>query len=571
MSIEIVQSILLFAGGIGMFVYGMQVMADGLQQAAGEKTRRMLEILTSNRIMGVLLGALVTAIIQSSGATTVMVVGFVNAGLMSLSQAVGVIMGANIGTTMTAWIVSMSEWGAFLKPEMIAPLLLIIGVGIQMASKRDRVKQAADILIGFGILFIGLSTMSNAVTPYSDEPIFTEVFHIIGGNPLLGLIVGMLVTAIMQSSSASMGILQTLALTGIVNWGSAVFIALGQNIGTCVVALISAIGADRNAKRAAMIHLEFNTIGSLIFGVAAYIVFLFVPGLAHSEVTSTSLALFHTSFNVLATLLLLPAANWLVKLSGILIPKQEIMDHTVRLDARLLNQPAIALAAADNEIVHMAQYALENISYSRDVLLNDENYEKLMENEDKVNKFNNEINLFLSKLKTTSMTSKQQLRLKNSILALRDIEHISDRCKEIANESRDVIHPVPFSEHIVEDVNSISAECYKAVKYAIEIYQRQDPELIKKVNRYEDTVDAMERKMKRKRLQKLEAHNTDVINSIKFLDAMDCYERIADHAERLAHYIAIEEGVEPGTTSMKDKETELSKRLDDSAEAEIAI
>ncbi len=546
MSIEIVQSILLFAGGIGMFVYGMQVMADGLQQAAGEKTRRMLEILTSNRLMGVALGALVTAIIQSSGATTVMVVGFVNAGLMSLAQAVGVIMGANIGTTMTAWIVSMSEWGAFLKPEMIAPLLLIVGVSINMMAKKDRTKQASNILIGFGLLFIGLSTMSNAVTPYADAPIFTEVFTIIGGNPLLGLLVGMAVTAIMQSSSASMGILQTLALTGIVNWGSAVFIALGQNIGTCVVALISAIGADRNAKRAAMIHLEFNTIGAIICGIIAFILFSINPGLAHMAVNSTSLAIFHTSFNVGATIILLPFANQLVKLSGILVPEQKHEEnHMVRLDARLLTQPAFALAAADNEIVYMANFALENISYSRDVLLDNQNFDQLMSNEKKVNEFYSEINAFLSRLDSNTLTARQQLRLKNSVLALRDIEHISDHCKEIAEEAREVVHPVPFSEHIVEDINTISSECYKAVKYAIQIYKAQDPELIKKVNNYEDSVDSMERKMRRKRLQKLEARDTDVINSIKFLDAMDCYERIADHAERLAHYVAIEEGYEP--------------------------
>lgn len=544
MSIELVKTILTFGGGIGMFVYGMQVMADGLQQAAGEKTRRMLEILTSNRLMGVLLGAVVTAIIQSSGATTVMVVGFVNAGLMSLSQAVGVIMGANIGTTMTAWIVSMSEWGAFLKPEMIAPLLLIIGVVINFSAKRDRVKQAGNILIGFGILFIGLSTMSGAVTPYADSPIFTQIFTVIGGNPLLGLLVGMIVTAVMQSSSASMGILQTLALTGIVNWGSAVFIALGQNIGTCVVALVSAVGADRNAKRAAMIHLEFNTIGAIICGVGAWILFTLNPGMAHLPVTSTNLAIFHTSFNLGATLILLPFANGLVRLSGLLVPeKKEEFDHTVRLDPRLLHQPGFALAAADKEMIYMASLALENISYSRDVLLDNQNYDKLMSNEEKVNTFYHSINEFLSRLQPGSLTQHQQLRLKNSFLALRDIEHISDRCKEIAEESREVVHDVPFSESIVEDINSISSGCYNALKYAIDIYESKDPMLLKKVYTYEDSVDEMERKMRRSRLEKLEANHTDVINSIKFLDAMDCYERITDHAQRLAQFSAVADGL----------------------------
>lgn len=546
MSFDLIKTILTFSGGVGMFVYGMQVMADGLQQAAGEKTRKMLEILTNNRIMGVLLGAVVTAIIQSSGATTVMVVGFVNAHLMSLQQAVGVIMGANIGTTMTAWIVSMGEWASFLKPEMIAPGLLVVGVAMSMMAKRDRIKEVGYILIGFGLLFIGLSSMSAAVTPYADSPVFTEVFKVIGGNPLLGLIVGMLVTAIMQSSSASMGILQTLALTGIVNWGSAVFIALGQNIGTCVVALVSAVGADRNAKRAAMIHLEFNTIGAIICGSVAAVLFAMEPTLAHTHVTSTALAIFHTSFNLAATVILLPFANWLVKLSGVLVPKskeEEAADIHVRLDRRLLHQPAFALEAANKEIRYMGRLALENISYSRDVFLQNQGYEELMKNEDRINEFYLAINKFFEELNSQNLTSRQQMQLKDSVLALRDIEHISDRCKEIAAEAREVTNDIPFSERIVEGINTVSTECYKTMEYALNVYEMDDPTLVHKVFSHERSVDSIEEKLRKKRLKKLAENSTDVINSIKFLDAMDCYERIADHAEHLANYAAREKGV----------------------------
>ncbi|WP_303032367.1 Na/Pi cotransporter family protein, partial [Dubosiella newyorkensis] len=258
MNLDIVKSVLAFGGGLGMFIYGMQLMADGLQKAAGAKTRNLLGILTNNRLIGVLVGALITAIIQSSSATTVMVVGFVNAGLMNLSQAIGVIMGANIGTTMTGWLVSMSEWGSIFKPDFFAPILLIIGTILFLFSKKDRVKEVAGILVGFGILFIGLGTMSGAIKPYSEEPIFYQAFTIIGSNPIFGLLVGAIVTAVIQSSSASMGILQTLAFNGVVNWGAAAFIALGQNIGTCVTALLSCIGANQNAKRAATLHLLFN-------------------------------------------------------------------------------------------------------------------------------------------------------------------------------------------------------------------------------------------------------------------------------------------------------------------------
>ena len=255
-----------FIGGLGMFLYGMNVMADGLQKSAGGRMRHLLEVLTKNRLMGILLGAAVTAVIQSSSATTVMVVGFVNAGLMNLTQAAGIIMGANIGTTITAWVVSMSEWGSALKPEFFAPLLIGIGAFLILFSKKEKARELSEILMGFGILFIGLSFMSGAITPYRDAPIFSEAFRILGGNPILGILTGLAVTAVIQSSSASVGILQTLAANGVVTWNSAIYITLGQNIGTCVTALLSSLGAQRTAKRAAAIHLLFNVIGAVIFG-----------------------------------------------------------------------------------------------------------------------------------------------------------------------------------------------------------------------------------------------------------------------------------------------------------------
>ena len=277
MQLEGISVLFSFIGGLGMFLYGMHVMANGLQHFAGGKMQRLMSFLTQNRLMAILVGTLVTAVIQSSSATTVMVVGFVNAGMLNLSQAVGVIMGANIGTTITAWLVSLSEFGSFLNPEFYAPLLLGIGAFVILFTKSEKKKQIGEILIGFAILFIGLSFMSDAIKPYRDSPVFSNAFTVLGKNPVLAILTGTVVTAIIQSSSASVGILQTLAMNGIVNWRSAVFITLGQNIGTCVTALLSGVGSDRNGKRAAVIHLLFNVIGAVLFGVAMYVLFLIFP------------------------------------------------------------------------------------------------------------------------------------------------------------------------------------------------------------------------------------------------------------------------------------------------------
>jgi len=309
-----VEMLFRFIGGLGMFLYGMNVMADGLQKSAGDKMKHLLEFLTRNRLMGILVGAGVTAIIQSSSATTVMVVGFVNAGLMNLTQAVGVIMGANIGTTVTAWLVSMSEWGAFLKPEFFAPLLIGIGAFMLLFSKKEKIVDVSEILVGFGVLFIGLNFMSGAITPYRDAPIFSEAFRVLGRNPILGMLAGLAVTALIQSSSASVGILQTLAANGLVNWSSAIFITLGQNIGTCVTALLSSLGAHKTAKRAAVIHFLFNTIGAIVFGLLMFVVFTINKAWASSEINSVGISMFHTFFNVTNTLLLYPFGNLLVKL-----------------------------------------------------------------------------------------------------------------------------------------------------------------------------------------------------------------------------------------------------------------
>ena len=374
MSISDVSNLFTFAGGLGMFLYGMNIMADGMQKTAGGKMKQFLGMLTNNRVMGVVLGALITAIIQSSGATTVMVVGFVSAGIMSLSQAVGVIMGANIGTTITAWIVSMSQLGdAFeaMKPEFYAPLLIGIGALLIVFAKKQGRKQAGEILVGLGLLFVGLDFMSSSIAPYTGSPIFSRAFALLGGNPVLGMLIGLIVTALLQSSSASVGILQTLAMNGIVTTNAAIYITLGQNIGSCVTALISSIGGTRTAKRAACIHLSFNVIGSLIFGAAGLIVFALSPELAHSRITAVQISMFHTVFNLTNTVLLFPFAQQLVKLSGIMVPEKQSEEEddeetrTLRhLDERIFESPAFALETASSEVVHMGEVTLNNLEPS---------------------------------------------------------------------------------------------------------------------------------------------------------------------------------------------------------------
>lgn len=343
-----------------MFLYGMHVMADGMQKSAGNRMKDVLGLLTSSRLKAVLVGTGITAIIQSSSATTVMVVGFVSAGLMSLSQAIGVIMGANIGTTVTAWIVSLSQIGDSLKvlnPEFYAPLMIGIGAAVIMFSKSEQRQNAAEIIIGFGLLFQGLKFMSDAIAPYTDSPVFTTVFTTLGHNPLLGILSGVVVTALLQSSSVSIGILQMLAGSGLVMTNAAIFITLGENIGTCVTALLSALGGNRNAKRAAVMHLSFNVIGAVLFGGIGILIFMMCPEIAHHRIMPLEISIFHTAFKIVMTLVLFPFGDALVRLSAVLVPeKKEAEDRAeeeriTRIDPRIFEQPVIAVEVLSHEDV----------------------------------------------------------------------------------------------------------------------------------------------------------------------------------------------------------------------------
>lgn len=528
---EIITSIVAFAAGLAMFIYGMHLMAEGLSQAAGPRAKKLMALLTNNRLTGVLVGALVTAIIQSSSATTVMVVGFVNAQIMNLYQAVGVIMGANIGTTMTGWLVSMNEWGSFLQPGFFAPILLAAGVILLLASKKAGAKHASSILIGFGLLFIGLENMSGAVAPYSEAPIFFKAFTVIGSNPLYGILVGAVVTAVIQSSSASMGILQTLAFNGVVNWSAAAFIALGQNIGTCVTAMLSCIGTSTNARRAAVIHLLFNLIGTAIVGTAVFVFFCFDSAMAMAKVTGTDLALFHTGFNVVTTILLFPFANMLVKLSEKLVKdhKPEAAEE-VQLDRRMLEAPSFALNAVHTEMKKMAAMALENISLATSCLLRQKDCQQLKDNEEAINHARKELSDFLIELSSAPLSEPEQNEVKYDLLAISHIERISDLCMDIG-DVRSQYMDIEFSEQAQKDINSMARSCEKTVRLALQ----NNPE---QANENEDKVDELEYRLREAHIQKIRNTPVKVINTLAFLDAIHDYERISDHAQSLARTLA---------------------------------
>lgn len=551
MSVNDISSLFSFIGGLGMFLYGMNIMADGMQKTAGSKMSQFLGMLTNNRLMAVLLGALITAIIQSSGATTVMVVGFVSAGVLNLTQAVGVIMGANIGTTITAWIVSMNQLGdafAVFQPAFFAPLLIGIGAIFMLFGKKQRMKTAGEILVGLGLLFIGLDFMSSSISPYTDAPVFSEAFRLLGSNPFLGMIIGALVTALLQSSSASVGILQTLAMNGVVTTNAAIFITLGQNIGSCVTAMISSIGGSRTAKRAAVIHLTFNVMGAVIFGVISFILFSLHPVLAAHNITSVQISIFHTIFNLTNTALLFPFANQLVKLSGVFVPEDkkepavtdeesETMKH---LDERIFESPAFAVETAAMEVVHMGQITMENVRRAMDAVLtkNANEVEDVYKTEQTINNMEKMLTEYLVKVNNLSLTERQKLIVNDLFYSINDIERVGDHAENLAEQAEYMVqHNISFSETGESDLHVICETAFNSFKHSINARQKGDMDDVRKVSQYEDEVDTLEEELREKHIERLSAGKCDPSAGVVFLDLISNLERISDHAYNLAGYV----------------------------------
>lgn len=557
MSITDIEMLFRFVGGLGMFLYGMHIMADGLQKSAGGKMKQLLGVLTSHRILGVLVGALVTAVIQSSSATTVMVVGFVNAGIINLTQAVGVIMGANIGTTITAWVVSMSEWGEMLKPEFFAPLLIGFGAFILLFSKKEKKRQVGEILVGFGVLFIGLSFMSGAITPYRDAPIFATAFRVLGKNPILGILTGAVVTAIIQSSSASVGILQTLALNGVVSWNSAIYITLGQNIGTCVTALLSSAGANRTAKRAAVIHLLFNVLGALIFGVLMFVVFTMNPAFASGKVTSVGISVFHTIFNITNTLVLFPFAKILVELSGKIIREKEPelsaaelsqdpdMDVFERphLDRRILGSTSFAIQSVAEQVLRMGELAREHMDLAMDSVfeVSEEKIQQAARMERTMDMFEKDLTEYLVYLSHESLTESEIQQVSHLLFTVSDFERIGDHCDNIAELAESLVKEErQLSADAVEDLKDILDVVVKAVDTAIESRRKESIIDARRVYMLEDDVDSMEEELRHSHMERLTTGLCSADTGIVFLDILSNLERISDHAVNIAEYVEAE-------------------------------
>lgn len=554
MSISDIEMLFAFVGGLGMFLYGMNVMADGLQKSAGGKMKQLLGFLTSNRLLGVLVGALVTAVIQSSSATTVMVVGFVNAGILNLLQAAGVIMGANIGTTITAWLVSMSEWGAVLKPEFFAPVLIGIGAFILLFSKKEKLHQVAEILIGFGILFIGLSFMSDAIKPYRDAPIFAQAFQTLGKNPILGIITGAIVTGIIQSSSASVGILQTLALNGVVTWNSAIFITLGQNIGTCVTALISSASANRTAKRAATVHLLFNVIGAAIFGVIMVVVFAVNPAWGNSSITSTGISVFHTIFNVTNTIILFPFAKVLVDLSGKIVREKtpelsaaEVTEDEVlerpHLDYRILNTPSFAIHSVAEQVVHMGEIARQHMEIAMSSVLevSEAKIKEAAIYERTLDVFEKDLTEYLVHLSHESLTEDQIQMVSHLMFTVSDFERIGDHSDNITELAQNLVDAnIHLSMDAAEDLKDIHGVVRDAVDLAIETRKNESVMDAKRVYMLEDEVDSIEEELRHSHMHRLSRGLCSADKGIVFLDVLSNLERISDHAVNVAEYVELE-------------------------------
>ncbi len=532
-----------FAGGLGMFIYGMQIMAQGLENAAGNKMKSLLEALTKNKFMGVLLGAFITAIIQSSSAVTVMVVGFVNAGIMNLTQAMGIIMGANVGTTITGWLVSSSEWAKYLTPSSLAPLAIFIGVIIMLTGKRFSVKETANIIIGFGLLFIGINMMSSAVAPLKESESFCNIFATLGNNPLLGILAGAVVTAIIQSSSASVGILQSLAAAGLVPFSSALYIIMGQNIGTCATAIISGLGANKNAKTASLMHLLFNIIGTVIFTICSFVYISIVkPVWASGTITQTEISIVHTIFNVVTTIILFPVSDLIVKLalkiSGAKTEPKEKKE--VLLDERIMETPGIAIQSVKSEVIRIGGIVENSLICAGEILFDrDKNLiQSIKDAEEKVDKLTDIVSDYAIKLSSLNISEKEHLEVNYMLKVLSDMERISDQCENISEYISQLYeNGKSFSPDAEKDLKEMAKICIESYIYAFKAYSEGKTEYIYKCIEKETEADKLESMFRSKNIARMTSNYCNAETVAVFQDILVSLERISDHSRNITEDI----------------------------------
>ena len=550
-----VLSIVQMIGGLALFIYGMTTMGKGLERAAGSKLEKTLEKMTGNVFTALIMGMVVTMVIQSSSATTVMVVGFVNAGIMTLKQSVGVILGANIGTTVTAQILRLSGGEGsgnlfmdLLKPKNLAYIIVLVGVIIMMLAKKRRTRDIADIFTGFGILFIGMAVMEGAVAPLADLPQFADLFAAIS-NPVLGVVVGAGVTAIIQSSSASVGILQALSTTGAITYSAAIPIILGQNIGTCITAFLSSLGGSKNARRTAMVHFYFNLIGSIAFLVAIYAV-QYTVGFSFWEnpIDKGGIANFHTLFNVTCTLLFLPFTGLLVKLARWSVPTGETQeDPLAKLEPRFLTTPSLALDQAQRCIADMGEAAKSNFHLAIDPMFGGSaaSEEIFREHEAFLDRAEVEIGRYLTTMHNVRSVD-QRRQSAEMMHSLSDFEKIGDYAQNIfdrADEFRQA--GLSFSATAMNELHTMTDAVSEVLDMTVEAYVTQSVSLARSVEPLEEVVDTMKEQLKSRHIERLGEGGCTMQTGIHFLDIVHDLEKISDHCSNIAIYtIQLVEGAE---------------------------
>ena len=541
-----IANIVAMFGAIATFLFGMSTMTDGLEKLSSGRLEHILERLTSNVFKGVLLGAVVTGLIQSSAATTVMCVGFVNAGIMKLEQTVGIIMGANIGTTVTAQLLRLGDIDAdnivmmFLQPSFLGPILAVVGIIFYMFIKGGHKRIVGQIVLGLGLLFIGMNTMSSAVEPLKDLPEFQSVFTAFS-NPLLGVAVGAAVTALLQSSSASMGILQAISTTGVVSFNIAMPLIMGQNIGTCITALISSVGASKNAKRTAIIHLFFNIIGSVFFLVVLYAGnALFRFPFWENTMDMGSIANLHLAFNIACTALLLPFHRQLVKLVKAVVPGDAEERELSVLDDRFLSSPSLALERAHDAVVQMSEFARDNYRLAVELIwkFDAKKLERLNETEVALDKLEGLLDNYLVKLTDRALTAEESTRVSELLHTLSDFERIGDYAVNVS-ESAVVLHDrnITFSPQARAELERLTAAVGETLDKTVACYQSRQRTLAVQVEPLEEVVDLIAATLKNRHVERLKAGECTIELGTQFLELLINLERMSDHCSNVALHI----------------------------------
>lgn len=535
--------VLTLIGGLSLFLFGMSVMGDALERRAGGGLKAILGRLTQNKLMGFLTGFVVTAIIQSSSATTVMVVGFVNSGIMTLKQSIGVIIGANLGTTVTAWILSLggisgdSLFIQFLKPSSFTPILALIGTGLTMFAKTSKKKDTAMVLLGFATLMYGMESMSGAVSGLADVPEFKNMF-LMFKNPILGVLVGMFLTAIIQSSSASVGILQALSVTGQVSYGAAIPIIMGQNIGTCITAILSSFGTNKNAKRAAIIHLTFNIIGTTVWlSVFSILSAVFKPAILDESASYISIAIIHSLFNVACIILLLPLSSLLEKIAYIIVPNTEEKQVVAELDERLLATPPIALERCNTVVTEMAEMSVASFKDSMQMLkeYNSDTADKVRKAEKKADHLEDILGTYLVKFSGHQISDSDSATVSKLLKLIGDFERISDHSVNILESAEELKEKqMKFSASAQDELSVLCDAVAEILTMAFTAFSENDLKLAKRIEPLEQVIDEIKENLRNKHIERLQKGECSIEVGFVWSDLLTNLERTADHCSNIA-------------------------------------